>query len=169
MLIPITSLLQSGGHYKALENMLRDRLVCGLRDSKTQRRLLAESQLTFTKALEIAQGQELADKSGKDLKPESMEESVHILKPEPAKKQRTMPAGTSCYRCGKNHASKCRFAAAICRACGKMGHIARACRTRRREAQTQRRPESSANDEEQGNPSSKTEGSQESNVYTLFH
>ena len=80
-----------------------------------------------------------------------------------------MPAGTCCYCCGKNHASKCRFATAICRACGKMGHIARACQTRWREAQTQRRPELSTYDEEQGNPSSKTEGSQESNVYALFH
>eukprot|EP00731_Ephydatia_muelleri_P025027 Em0017g110a len=41
--------------------MLRDRLVCGLRDDKVQRRLLADSQLTFAKAFEVAQASELAE------------------------------------------------------------------------------------------------------------
>ena len=67
-----------------LETMLRDRLVCGLRDTKTQRRLLTESQLTFTKALEIAQAQELAEKSVKDLKPDAaILDPVHTLNSAP--------------------------------------------------------------------------------------
>ncbi|KAL5480000.1 hypothetical protein EMCRGX_G023613 [Ephydatia muelleri] len=45
----------------ALDDMLRDRLVCGLRDDKVQRRLLADSQLTFAKAFEVAQASELAE------------------------------------------------------------------------------------------------------------
>ena len=40
-----------------LEIMLRDRLVCGVRDPQLQKRLLAERQLTFSKALELAQAQ----------------------------------------------------------------------------------------------------------------
>ena len=44
-----------------LEDLLRDRLVCGLRDDRAQRRLLAESKLTFAKAFEIAQASELAE------------------------------------------------------------------------------------------------------------
>ena len=35
-----------------LEKMLRDRLVCGLNEERIQRRLLAESQLEFKKAME---------------------------------------------------------------------------------------------------------------------
>ena len=46
-----------------LEDMLRDRLVCGISDVQIQRRLLAERTLTFTKALEIAQGLETAAKN----------------------------------------------------------------------------------------------------------
>ena len=37
-----------------LDDMLRDRLVCGVNEETIQRRLLAESGLTLKKALEIA-------------------------------------------------------------------------------------------------------------------
>ena len=38
-----------------LDDMLRDRLVCGINDQWVQRCLLAEPTLTFTKAMELAQ------------------------------------------------------------------------------------------------------------------
>lgn len=44
----------------ALDEMLRDRLVWGIADSHVQHHLLAESSLTFAKALEITQAMELA-------------------------------------------------------------------------------------------------------------
>ena len=44
-----------------------DRLVCGMKDPVTQRRLLAESKLTLAKALEIAQGMEAAAKQAQQL------------------------------------------------------------------------------------------------------
>ena len=47
----VAELLQIAHHcgYEAiLEDMLRDRLVCGVNDSRVQRRLLSESDLTFT-------------------------------------------------------------------------------------------------------------------------
>ena len=43
-----------------LNEALRNKFVCGLRSEATQRRLLAEKELTFTKAVEIAQGMEAA-------------------------------------------------------------------------------------------------------------
>ena len=46
-----------------LELMLRDRLVCGVNKEATQRLLLAESELTFAKALDIATSQETAAKN----------------------------------------------------------------------------------------------------------
>ena len=48
-----------------LEDMLQDRIVCGINNPAMQRRLLAESGLTLRKALEIAQGMEEADRSAK--------------------------------------------------------------------------------------------------------
>ena len=43
-----------------LNKGLRNKFVCGQRSEATQRRLLAEKELTFTKAVEIAQGMEAA-------------------------------------------------------------------------------------------------------------
>ena len=47
--------------------MLRDRLVCGIADQRIQRRLLTEPDLTFAKALELAQAAEAADRNTRAL------------------------------------------------------------------------------------------------------
>ena len=52
----------------SLELMLRDRLVCGINDETTQRLLLAEAELTYKKALEIATSQETASKNVQTLR-----------------------------------------------------------------------------------------------------
>ena len=46
-----------------LNDALRDRLVCGMRNTSAQKRLLAEADLTFKKALELSQGMEAAEKT----------------------------------------------------------------------------------------------------------
>jgi hypothetical protein len=51
-----------------LNEALRDRFVCGLRAEAIQRRLLSESNLTLTKALETAQGMEAAAKKAQQFK-----------------------------------------------------------------------------------------------------
>ena len=53
------------GH--TLDEMLRDRLVCGIASAAVQKRLLTESELTFTKAVTIAQAVELAEKGSREL------------------------------------------------------------------------------------------------------
>ena len=52
---------------ESLNEMLRDRLVCGVKDNRIQRRLLAEPELTFTRAMTIAQAMEAAEKNAKEL------------------------------------------------------------------------------------------------------
>ena len=51
-----------------LDDALRDRFVCGLRHEGTQKRLLAERELTFTKARDIALGVEAAEKNLKEVR-----------------------------------------------------------------------------------------------------
>ena len=51
----------------SLNEMLRDRIVCGIEDAKIQQRLLAEPDLTFDKAFELVLASESADKNVKDL------------------------------------------------------------------------------------------------------
>ena len=47
--------------------MLRDRIVCGINDVQTQKRLLVEKDLTFAKAKEIALGLESAVQGARDI------------------------------------------------------------------------------------------------------
>ncbi len=44
-----------------LDDMLRDRLVCGIRNRRLQQRRLAETDLTFQKELHISQAIETAE------------------------------------------------------------------------------------------------------------
>ncbi|KAJ8027406.1 hypothetical protein HOLleu_32542 [Holothuria leucospilota] len=69
-----------------LEEMLRDRIVCGVKDIRTQRRLLSETTLDFKKALEMAKAMETAAKHSKDLQNNvSVEYDLFTLTKKPIK------------------------------------------------------------------------------------
>ena len=53
---------------ETLNDMIRDRLVCGINHEGIQKKLLAEKNLTYEKALEIALAMETAEQGTKDLK-----------------------------------------------------------------------------------------------------
>ena len=53
--------------FRDLEDMLWDRLVCGVRDAHIQKKLLAETGLTFKKAFETAQAVEMAENQAREL------------------------------------------------------------------------------------------------------
>ena len=108
-----------------LEDMLRDRVVCGIRDARVQRRLFSEPSLTFKKAFELAQTAEVADQNTKNLQlPQTA--AVHAVQ---LNKDATTPR--NCYRCGGKHAAaSCHFKDAVGKYCHKKGHIAKACRTK---------------------------------------
>ena len=56
-------------HYdfqNTLEEMLRDRLVCGINNETIQRMLLAESSLDFKKSMKLAISMETALKNARD-------------------------------------------------------------------------------------------------------
>ena len=50
-----------------LNDMIRDRLVCGIKDRNTQKKLLVESGLTLEKAIKVAIADEAANKSVAEL------------------------------------------------------------------------------------------------------
>ena len=56
----LQALSQNCNFGDTLELMLRDRIVCGINDVQTQKRLLVEKDLSFAKAKEIALGLESA-------------------------------------------------------------------------------------------------------------
>ena len=107
---------------------------CGINDSRIQRRLLSEPELTPKKAFELAQALETVDKDTQDVMTSTHVDvqpiHINILQKKPNR-----PAthnGPVCYRCGDSHlATNCRFSDAICHFCKKRGHIAKVCRTKR--------------------------------------
>ena len=130
-----------------LNDMLCDRVVCGINDGGIQRHLLAESKLTYKKVLELALSLESADRDARDLQKPSANVAafVHVLqRPDDAWKRSTSSALSPkpCYRCGGKHASaECRFKEVDCHKCGKKGHIAKVCRSKQ---QKQPRPKGGA-------------------------
>ena len=63
-----------------LDDILRDRLVCGINDRRIQTKLLSKRSLTFEKALEISQATEAAVQNFESLtKPASSAETVNFF------------------------------------------------------------------------------------------
>ena len=63
----LRSLAEFCNYGTSLDNMIRDRIVCGIMNSKIQQKLLSERSLTLARAVEIAQGMETAAKNAKEL------------------------------------------------------------------------------------------------------
>ena len=100
----------------SLVEMLRDRLICGINNDRMQRRLLAESKLSFEKAYELAQAMETADHDARELQGPPTT-AVNKLNRGTGRSFATGPRPTihknlrnNCYRCdGKHSANDCRF------------------------------------------------------------
>ena len=101
------------GFNNMLEEMLRDRVVCGINNSAIQKRLLAESDLTLTKAIAVAQAAEIADTGVRELQSSTTgasggfpkeEKSLHKFTTTATDKPKDNPGKSKdCYRCGAKH------------------------------------------------------------------
>ena len=128
-----------------LNEMLRDRLVVGIRDEGTQRALLTETGLTFNKAIEVANAREAA---AKDVKEMGKSSSINLVnnrnnfsnKPKPnfqtkpnfqsktSFQNKNSAPKSQCNGCGGKHWKKdCPFKGAECHNCRQIGHIKKMC------------------------------------------
>ena len=87
----------------------------------TQKQLLTKAELTFQRAVEIAQALEVVEKKSEQFKKADhveVNKLIHNSKP-------TQP----CYHCGKQShiPSTCHFKEELCQKCDKKGHIMRVC------------------------------------------
>ena len=98
-----------------MDKALIDQLVCSLKDEGTQKPLLTETELSFAKAVDVAQEREAAARNARQL--QEMLPSMQEVKKVSAGE------GTNCYRCGKagHRASQCLMISAMCYSCGKDG------------------------------------------------
>ena len=133
-----------GDSLTELKKMLRDRLVVGI----NQERLFVVKDLTFERALDIAQGSEEAGRNLREIRNQKIQPSSVTVKQEPVNKVQPRPEKPRssrypetqnsdtrekpCHRCGgTNHKARdCKFGEQYCRKCELKGHIARVCRTK---------------------------------------
>ena len=127
-----------------LEQALRDRFVCGLRNRAIQKKLLTEKDLTWKMAVDLANAMESADKQANALRQEPTPSSVNKLDDykhratrrnnEPRKSNQ---GNNPCFRCGENHPPQsCRFKNQKCRFCKKQGHTEKVCKKKKASTKT---------------------------------
>ena len=107
-----------------LNDTLRDRFVCGLRNDQIQKKLLTIRELSLDKALEIAVAMETATKDAIELRNVQGDTPVHKVRGDRRRRNqgRSQPQQAPklvCYRCnGTDHlADKCRFKESTCNQC----------------------------------------------------
>ena len=114
-----------------LDQALRDQFVSGLRNGSIPKHLLTEpDDLAFARAVELAEGMEAAESETQQW--HASPDTANIRKVT----QHSSPSQprTSCYCCGGRHlSSDCRFKEAVCHFCQKKGHIAKVCKSKKRE------------------------------------
>lgn len=143
-----------GGDKFPLTEMLRDRLVFGIADGVAQQRLLAEKKLTFEAAYDLAVTAETTAKQHQAISERRREAEAQLEMTAEVGSRAKVPnaenhgsqrvAGTweqgerRCFRCLGNHAAvRCRFKNAKCFKCSGKGHIERACKANKTQAQDQ--------------------------------
>ena len=100
--------------------------MCGLMSVTTQKRLLTEANLTFSGAIDIAQGMEAAAQNARKLQSTQVtsksEADVYKLTPGQGKIKQ-------CYKCGQysHRPTDWPYKNAKCHKCGKQGHLKRMC------------------------------------------
>ncbi|XP_050040305.2 uncharacterized protein [Dermacentor andersoni] len=88
-----------GDEQLPLDIMMRDRFVCGLQNEALQQRLLAEHDLTFNVAYDMAATAEATAKQQRDIRMQGRDESKDCQ----GMIQDAAAEGSSCYRCNGKH------------------------------------------------------------------
>lgn len=140
--------------FQNLDDSLLEQMVCGVRDLRLQRRLLAKTDINRQSTVDEACAFEMSDKLAAEMckiqntlpatqcaaihtpdEDDNLtddEDEVSHLKAAASSKRPTFKKQilAPCLGCGGNHPRAfCRFKNAICRRCGKRGHLAKVCRS----------------------------------------
>lgn len=126
-------------NFAELDNMLRDRMVCGVNDETLQIRLFSETNLSFQRAYELALSAEMANKNVLDIRGRNNSEvlAMQLVKNRnyyKNTKSNSSEAGPSyqrqraCKHCSGSHESeRCKFKNVTCYWCHDKGHVKSIC------------------------------------------
>ena len=122
-------------NFGSKEEMLRDRLMCGVNHSGIQRKLLCKGDVSYKDALALAQSIEAAEDDAQKL----VGSTTPVQQPVNFTLQKSNspspPCSVLCYRCGGPHlAPVCPHNNKVCRYCKKEGHLAKVCHAKLRNA-----------------------------------
>ena len=133
------------------DELLRDRIVSGLRYDSVRKHLLRDSNLTLAKAIQTCQIYESSEQNAAEFSKPVVDEikrkqSKHTGTKSSVVKSRTAPRQTppdtsrhtrTCRNCGSTHKPKqCPAYGRKCNACGKLNHYAKMCRSGKKPQQS---------------------------------
>ena len=121
------------------DNLIRDRIVIGISDNATKKKLLQDAKLTLKGCINICRTNEQSSKQVKTMRTPEDEVAKISLKPnryqcdrKPALKPEV--SDKSCLYCGRHHPRKkemCPAWGKQCNSCGTLNHFASECRKSR--------------------------------------
>uniref|UniRef100_A0A3Q2DE46 Gypsy retrotransposon integrase-like protein 1 n=1 Tax=Cyprinodon variegatus TaxID=28743 RepID=A0A3Q2DE46_CYPVA len=117
------------------DELICDRIICGVTSDTLRKALLRDSELTLAKAISIARIHEMTEESSKTLATAAT--SVDAVKPAPGSSAKPKPPytpqTTNCSNCGGSHVAKresCPAFGKQCHSCGKSNHYKHCCRSK---------------------------------------
>ncbi|KAJ8047849.1 hypothetical protein HOLleu_06962 [Holothuria leucospilota] len=107
------------------ESLIRDRLICGLRDDSVRCKLPRVDKLTLEQAINTSRANETATAQLTELSHDQGRASdIHEVKSRPIAKK-------TCGKCGRQHKyGECPAVGKTCRRCGRANHFECVCRTK---------------------------------------
>ena len=118
------SLSESCDYGALKEEMLRDRIVVGIRDTSLSERLQMDDKLTLEKAKKMVRQKEAVSQHGQELRGDGSKRSPIVIERVEGG-SRSTPGTSMCTRCGKprhNKGDRCPARDATCHKCNRKGH-----------------------------------------------
>lgn len=111
------------------DELIRDRIVCGICDTGTRKKLLQEPKLNLQKCIDVCRS---AETTASQMKVMSGKEEVNALNHKEKKDGKdASPKLVNCKYCGRKHErsrDKCPAFGKECAKCGKTNHFAKLCK-----------------------------------------